>query len=99
MEEFAETKSVDGRVFGIMTCNFLQVENLVLLDLAKPITSSKNTITAKLPSAINAFLSLEDKMDPVPPSYTYFDALERLMKATYGGLTEESAKCLMVGGN
>ncbi|CAG7681056.1 unnamed protein product, partial [Allacma fusca] len=53
----------------------------------------------KIRVAINAALALEEKINPAPPTYDYFDALDRLRKATSGSLSEESAKILLLRGS
>lgn len=68
-----------------------------MLDLVKPITGDQGKGYAnQIATGIDSFLEIDEKIQPIPPSYSYQDALNRLIKATYGSLTEESAKILMV---
>ena len=64
--------------------------------MAKPITSGPTSFATKIAIGVDAFLALEDKIDPVPPTYSYFDALDRLIKATQDALSEDAAKTLLV---
>lgn len=75
-----------------------QVERLILLDLLKPITGDGGKGYAEqVATGIEKFLAMEEKIQPIPPSYTFADATDRLIKATYNSLSEEAAKTLMVG--
>ena len=68
-----------------------------MLDLVKPITGdSGEKYATKISLAIDQFLALEDKIQPIPPAYEYNAAVERLVKGTGDSLTLEAAKTLMV---
>jgi pimeloyl-ACP methyl ester carboxylesterase len=75
------------------------IEQLVLLDLVKPLTGDQHGYAENIRKAIGAALALEEKLNPVPPTYDYFEALDRLRKATSNSLTEEAAKILLLRGS
>jgi len=77
-----------------------QIERLVMLDLVMPMTGESGEDYAKKMSlAIDQFLALEEKIQPIPPSYESTDAVDRLVKATRNSLTAESAKILLKRGS
>lgn len=70
-----------GVYFASMYPNI--VDKLVMLDMIKPISSDEGPTGLGMGSAIDMFLSLEDKVKPeLSPSYSYQDALDRLRAAT-----------------
>jgi pimeloyl-ACP methyl ester carboxylesterase len=76
-----------------------QVERLIMLDLTKPITGDRGQGYAdQMANGVEKFLAMEEKIQPIPPTYGFKEAVDRLVAATYGSLTEESAKMLMIRG-
>jgi len=68
-----------------------------MLDLVKPITGeSGSDYATKIAMAIDHFLALEEKIQPIPPVHSYDAAMERLMTGTQGTLNLEAAKALFV---
>jgi len=68
-----------------------------MLDLVKPVSmDEESNYSEKLALAIDAGLSMEEKIKPEPPTYSYEDAMNRLMKAVDNSITEKSAKILLV---
>jgi len=70
-----------------------------MLDLVKPVTGtgeSGSDYASKIAMAVDYFLALEEKIQPMPPVHSYDDALDRMLKGTGGALSVEAAKTLMV---
>jgi hypothetical protein len=59
------------------------VERLVMLDIIKPMSSEGGPTSSSMAQAMDDFLSIEEKIKPdLIPSYSFEDALQRLVMAT-----------------
>ena len=72
-----------------------EVETLVMIDLAKPISNDCKNSGRAVSSAVNTFLAIENR-GKQQSVYTYFEALERMRQATENAISEDEAKILMV---
>jgi pimeloyl-ACP methyl ester carboxylesterase len=101
-EKFAWLGHSMGAGIGALYASIFpaQVERLVMLDLVMPITGeSGDDYAKKMSIGIDQFLALEEKIQPIPPSYESTDAVDRLVKATRNSLTSDSAKILLKRGS
>ena len=76
-----------------------KVDKLIMIDLIKGIHVEPKNQPSRMAKYLEEVFDYEKKLFTKPPTYTYEEMVERMIKSYGGTLTEESAKTLLIRGS
>ncbi|GIY66786.1 serine hydrolase-like protein 2 [Caerostris extrusa] len=90
-----------GGAFALMFSSIFPdlVSKVVLIDIAKPMSTSLDLVLDLKISGISRFMKIEKKLLNPPPVYEPESAVERLIKGMHNEISEEGARALLKRGS